>query len=407
MPNVIIREPISLLNYLTLTNRLHQVCSCCGKQMFSNEQIDAFKRFKEFPSTKKGIELRIQDELTHKFNKCQEPDDHKWALIGIGSPNGERYFWDVCWDCFRTNLRNRATDGKHVIPCNTKKNSWWMRTIKGENDAYPTGQASAIGKYWADLMFTSLSKDELDSISSKFDTASLDSFKRRYGDVDGQLKYEEYVKFHSTKNTFEYKHKHLGWSKEQFDEFNKNRSVTLELCIKKHGAEVGRKIFEEYCEKQSYSGCKLEYFIEKYGELGSSIYEELNKRKSIHSTNKWSKISQELFDNILNKLPQSEWRKVNYATFNGGEKCIQGSDMVIYPDFIYKTKIIEFYGDYWHRNPNMYSESELYVKDVWEYDNKRINEIKRMGYDILIVWENDYRNDRESIIDECMKFLYN
>lgn len=87
-----------------------------------------------------------------------------------------------------------------------------MRVINGE-DAYPDGKASAIGKYWADLMFTTLTDDELNALSSRFDTASRESFIRKYGETEGIGKYEEYVKFHSDKNKFEYKQEHFGWSR--------------------------------------------------------------------------------------------------------------------------------------------------------------------------------------------------
>ena len=433
MTNVIIQESMTLIDYLNSTNRLNSICSCCGRRMFSDEAIELFNEFKVFPSNKRGIELRRLDKSSGKFNFCQEPNEYKWALIGISSSTGERYFRDVCWDCFKTNLRNRATDGKHLIPCNTKKNSWWMRTIKGEDDAYPEGKASAIGKYWADLMFTSLSEEQLKSISSKFDTASLESFKKRFGDVQGQLKYEEYVKFHSEKNTFEYKHEHLGWSKEQFDEFNKNRGVTLNLCIKKHGDELGRKIFAEYCDKQAYAGCKLEYFIEKYGEdEGRLKYDEVCSSKSVtqqryidkygyeegcrrwdekinnlmaSSSGSWSKISQKLFDEVLIKIPKCFWKNVHYETFNGGEVSIKGSTHMIYPDFIMGKKIIEFNGDYWHKNPKIYSESDEGVKDTWEYDKNRLSELKSLGYDVLVVWEMDYKNNPNDVVSTCLTHL--
>ena len=251
-------------NLIEESGRLDALCSSCHSKMFNDDDIEKLK----------SIEANDLTDIV-------EPPEFKWLLKGI-LVNGDRRYRDVCWNCFWKNLRQRALDGKHVIPCNTKKNSWWMRVIGGE-DAYPEGKASAVGKYWADLMFTTLTKDELNALSSRFDTASKESFIRRYGEAEGNKKYEEYVKFHSDKNKFEYKHEHLGWSKEQFDEFNKNRSVTLELCIKKHGQDLGKKIFDEYCSKQAYVGCKLEYFVEKYGkEKGNAIYQEVNKKKSLN-----------------------------------------------------------------------------------------------------------------------------
>lgn len=43
-----------------------------------------------------------------------------------------------------------------------------------------------------------------------------------------------------------------------------------------------KKRFNDYCDKQSYAGNKLEYFIEKYGEKEGLIkFEEVNSKKSL------------------------------------------------------------------------------------------------------------------------------
>ena len=54
-------------------------------------------------------------------------------------------------------------------------------------------------------------------------------------------------------------------TEEEFKEYNKSRSSTKELFIKRHGKEVGTKMWEEYCERQRYT-TSLEYFIKEYGE---------------------------------------------------------------------------------------------------------------------------------------------
>jgi hypothetical protein len=358
----------------------------------------------------------------------KEPDKFKWLLCGLTTSSGV-IFRTTCWDCFFKNLRERASDGKHLIPCNTKPNSWWMRVIRGE-EAYPSGKASAVGKYWADLMFTTLSEEKLHSLCHRFDTASRSSFICRYGEEEGTRRYEEYVKFHSDKNKFEYKRDKLGWSREQYDEFNKNRSVTLELCIKKHGEELGRKIFSEYCKKQAYAGCALEYFVEKYGEEeGKRKYDELNKKKTLKEEtfiNKYgeekgrsawkayllkreqvsniSMVSQRLFDEILARIPSSQYGKVKYASF-GGEQCIQGRNSYMFPDFLYDNKkIIEFNGDYWHKNPKIYAETDE-TRLTWKHDAERKSELESLGYEVLVVWERDFYDSHDEVVEQCLKFL--
>ena len=398
-------------NLIEESGRLDALCSSCHSKMFNDDDIEKLK----------SIEANDLTDIV-------EPPEFKWLLKGI-LVNGVRRYRDVCWNCFWKNLRQRAIDGRHVIPCNTKKNSWWMRVIGGE-DAYPEGKASAVGKYWADLMFTTLTKDELNALSSRFDTASKESFIRRYGEAEGNKRYEEYIKFHSDKNKFEYKHEHLGWSKEQFDEFNRNRAVTLELCIKKHGQDLGKKIFEEYCGKQAYAGCKLEYFVEKYGEeKGNAIYQEVNKKKSLNRetfvrkygevegehiwkaywlkrshTSPVSVVSQKLFDEILSQIPSNQYNKVKYASF-GGEQCIIGKTGYMFPDFLYDNKkIIEFNGDYWHKNPKIYAEDDE-SRLKWKQDSERQSELERLGYEVLVVWERDFYDNEQEVVHRCLKFL--
>lgn len=397
-------DSIPFLDYLNQTNRINERCTCCGDKMFTDDMLSELSSVRISPRT-----LRLTKVVDGHAHGYKETDKFKWLLCGLTTSSGV-IFRTSCWDCFFRNLRERAYDGKHIIPSNTKPNSWWMRVIRGE-EAYPSEKASAIGGYWGDLMFTTLSKDELNSLCHRFDTASKSSFIRRYGEEEGMRRYEEYVKFHSDKNKFEYKHEHLGWTKEQFDEFNRSRAVTLELCIKKHGPELGKKIFDEYCNKQAYAGCKLEYFVEKYGEdEGTRIYDELCRKKGIHDNvvkTGWSHVSQRLFDEIITKIPSSEYHNVRYATFNGGEFCIDGKMKAIYPDFKMGNKIIEFNGDYWHRNPKIYLESEAdeTTLNIWYNDKLRIDELVGLGYEVLVVWEMDYYSNHDEVIKQCLKFL--
>lgn len=64
-------------------------------------------------------------------------------------------------------------------------------------------------------------------------------------------------------NSLEYKQIKHGWTKEQFDTYNKSRATTKKSLIEKYGEQEGTQKWKEYCNKQSYAGCKLEYFIEK------------------------------------------------------------------------------------------------------------------------------------------------
>ncbi len=57
-------------------------------------------------------------------------------------------------------------------------------------------------------------------------------------------------------------------------------------------------------------------------------------------------------------------------------------------------KIIEFDGDYWHRN----SSDVDSLKDVLYNFN---------GYDVLRIKESDYNTNSEKVVEKCLKFLNN
>lgn len=52
-------------------------------------------------------------------------------------------------------------------------------------------------------------------------------------------------------------------------------------------------------------------------------------------------------------------------------------------------KVIEVYGDYWHRNDD---------------PQERIDLFKAHGYDCLVVWEREWREDVEAVVKRIVEF---
>ena len=48
---------------------------------------------------------------------------------------------------------------------------------------------------------------------------------------------------------------------------------------------------------------------------------------------------------------------------------------------------------------------KMTASEKWEFDNNRINKLKNAGYDVKVVWEMDYKNNKELIIEDCRRFL--
>jgi len=68
-------------------------------------------------------------------------------------------------------------------------------------------------------------------------------------------------------------------------------------------------------------------------------------------------------------------------------------------DIKYDNKIIEYFGDYWHCNPNKYDANyyhqilKMTAQDVWDKDKLKIETLQKKGYDVKIVWEKDWNKE--------------
>jgi G:T-mismatch repair DNA endonuclease (very short patch repair protein) len=70
---------------------------------------------------------------------------------------------------------------------------------------------------------------------------------------------------------------------------------------------------------------------------------------------------------------------------------------------------INFHGDYWHCNPNVknYDSPNYFhkiksktAKEIWEYDDNVKLLFEENGYKYIVVWENEWRTNKEKCIKE-------
>jgi len=78
------------------------------------------------------------------------------------------------------------------------------------------------------------------------------------------------------------------------------------------------------------------------------------------------------------------------------EICIIINKKKFYVDALIENIVYEFYGDFWHGNPKIYSKNEINPINkktygtLYENTIKRENLIKTAGYKIVFIWENDF-----------------
>lgn len=74
--------------------------------------------------------------------------------------------------------------------------------------------------------------------------------------------------------------------------------------------------------------------------------------------------------------------------------------------------IIEYNGDYWHCNPIKYEPDYMHphkkklASQIWEDDKTRIDNLKSYGYNLEVIWEKDFIDDK-SIIQLTQKYVKN
>jgi len=241
--------------------------------------------------------------------------------------------------------------------------------------------------------------ERVEKILSIKGSATKDRMQLLYGETEGQKRWNEYVS----------KQKNKKCNSQNGNE----RAITLENLTQKWGEKLGTKFFNQYCKTQQYVGIDINYFIEKYGEEeGTKKHKEMLKAKNHQQFvgKNYSKVSFNLFKELENHFPN--------LTFYYGENEVSFYDeknnrYYFYDCFIpQKNLIIEFNGDLFHGNPKMFNENDkpnpynkdLTAKEIWKSDKIK-NEFIEKSYNLIIVWENEYYNNKEKVLKDLKNLI--
>lgn len=245
-------------------------------------------------------------------------------------------------------------------------------------------------------------KNNWDTIQEyKRDSRSLQALSLKYCEIKGKQLYELYKSFSSKEELI----KLLGEEKYKEIKLKNYKYLTLDHYIEKYGYDLGT----EYYRKSKSRN--LEFFICKYGEeLGKEKYNSYIKKLKSNRTSKWSL---EICETIKEYFPDLKYYgKKEKRLYVKKQYYEYLKKYVIMPDIYYNNKVIEFHGDVFHANPFFYNKTDKphpfndkIAKDIWELDEKKYFYYNVLNIPYMVIWENEYKNDKQGVIYKCLMFL--
>jgi len=216
-----------------------------------------------------------------------------------------------------------------------------------------------------------------------------------------------------------------------------------ELDAKTKVSELQKQNCQKHLDKDDLQECShfnSKYWIKRGYSKKEAINEisklqaKLSSRSSkfeghVHTDGENERISSSV-KKMIERVGKGNWAK-HFGNFNGRSKAeiqfynhikenIDASveaNVAVGPyivDVIKGKKIIEFYGDFWHANPSIFSEckklypygkSVMIASDIWKKDGVRISCLKSKGYELLIVWESEWNSNKQECVDKIRKYL--
>jgi hypothetical protein len=260
---------------------------------------------------------------------------------------------------------------KIAIKCDSVKNMMSQRISGKNNPGYQhNGKFSALSKN-----FIHYTEDSIKNTSKKISKSNKEN-----GNNNSTLAY--WLKYTNGDGTK---------AKELLSQ--RQKTFSLEVCIEKYGEEKGLEVFNARQEKWLAT-------------LDSKTDEEklrINKAK-LYKNGMISNSEKSLYKLLLNYFPELESQYIiNYSSTKN----------YVY-DIKHNNKIIEFNGNYWHADPAKYKENQcirfpgrdsVLVEDIWEKDRLKLEYAKELGFEVLVIWESEYLNKPEEIVQKCITFL--
>lgn len=155
--------------------------------------------------------------------------------------------------------------------------------------------------------------------------------------------------------------------------------------------DVYKKNISDVRKENNYTGSWLRVDLSKQAYI--RMYEQLNmKLPDLDNLNTKGNRKSNNSDICLNYLGIPDNRE--HREVKIGKYFVDGL----------KDKIaIEFFGDYFHANPDFYVAEQKVLggtaEQKWNKDFSRLTYIQEKGYDVVKIWENDWNKFTQKIVD--------
>ena len=44
-------------------------------------------------------------------------------------------------------------------------------------------------------------------------------------------------------------------------------------------------------------------------------------------------------------------------------------------------------------------------QQIWDRDAEKLSVVKQNGFDVLVIWDSEYRKNKDEVVKKCVEFL--
>lgn len=179
------------------------------------------------------------------------------------------------------------------------------------------------------------------------------------------------------------------------------------FCNKTMRVHPYRQNTQEFCNKDCYSNSGRMHTkctdcgdtsVSQTNTIRNSVLQQTHCKKCIRKNGLYPSTSSFQYDVFL------ECQQINSdCELN---KQISTNNTKSYIDVVINRLAIECNGDYFHCNPKMFdatyynASTQKFAQQIWDKDQKRLAFIKQMGFNIFIIWESEWKQNKNLIISK-------